>query len=222
MSINLSEKSRQLGDSDLLSNRTLSIPQLVSAHNELLWAIVGLLLTIGGTLVRAFVVNMPWEWADQGIQVYELKVSCQIGAVLLVGCLGGKNAGALSQIAYIVMGLTGLSVFFDGGGIEYLNKPSFGYLLGFIPGAWLCGYLAFKSKARLESLAFSCLSGLLTIHFCGLAYLIGLQFFHSPNNGVMGFFNSVWQYSISLLPGQMIIICAVSLIAFILRQIMFY
>ena len=72
--------------------------------------------------------------------LFSLGVTYQIGGVLLVGCLGGKNAGALSQIAYLVMGLTLLPVFADGGGIGYVKLSQFGYLLGFIPGAWICGF----------------------------------------------------------------------------------
>ena len=194
----------------------------VSPHNELIWALIGLCLTIVGTLIPAFFTNMPWYWSNQGVTSYPLGVSFQIGAVLLVGCLGGKNAGALSQIAYLVIGLSGLSVFSDGGGLGYLSKPSFGYLLGFVPGAWLCGYLAFQSKARLESLAFSCFCGLITIHFFGLSYLLGLQVFNPAHRGIITFFQYVWDYSIYPFPGQMAVLCAVSLLAFCLRRIMFY
>src|SRR5919202_2350933 len=156
----------------------------VSAPNELLWALIGLLLTIGGTFVEAFVTNPPWDWSSQGIHTISLGVTFQIGAVLLVGCLGGKNAGALSQIAYIVLGLgLNLKVFTQGGGISYLKEPTFGYLLGFIAGAWVCGLLAFRMRRRVESLAFSCICGLLTIHFYGVGYLIT---FHAFSLGVGG------------------------------------
>ncbi|EFA74001.1 hypothetical protein CRD_00923 [Raphidiopsis brookii D9] len=36
----------------------------------------------------------------------------------------GKSAGALSQIAYLVMGLTLLPVFAQGGGIGYVKLPN--------------------------------------------------------------------------------------------------
>src|SRR5919199_1373822 len=154
----------------------------VSAPNELLWALIGLLLTIGGTFLEAFVTNPPWAWSGQGIHTISLGVTYQIGAVLLTACLGGKNAGALAQIAYVVLGLN-LPVFTQGGGIGYLKEPSFGYLLGFIAGAWVCGFLAFRMPPRVESLAFSCICGLLTIHFYGLGYLI---IFHILNRSVIG------------------------------------
>lgn len=193
------------------------------APNKLLWALIGLLLTIGGTFVEVSGTNPPWHWAEQGIQPHPLGVTYQIGAVLLVGCLGGKNAAVLSQIAYVLLGLTWLPVFSQGGGDwSYLSQPTFGYLLGFIPGAWLCGLQAFRHKARLESLALSCLNGLLAIHLVGITYLISLQLLSPIGKGIAPLFQDIWMYSLSPLPSQLVVVCVVSVLAFILRQILFY
>jgi biotin transport system substrate-specific component len=193
----------------------------VSAPNELLWALIGLVLTIGGTFLEAFMTNPPWDWSGQGVQTVSLGVTYQIGAVLLTGCLGGKSAGALAQIAYIVLGLN-LPVFTQGGGIGYLKEPTFGYLLGFIAGAWVCGFLAFRMPPRVESLAFSCFCGLLTIHLCGLSYLIFSQSFHWVAPGGMPLGQAIMKYSIYPLPGQLAVVCAVTVLAFALRRLMFY
>jgi biotin transport system substrate-specific component len=193
----------------------------VSAPNELLWALIGLLLTIGGTFVEAFVTNPPWDWSAQGIHTISLGVTFQIGAVLLAACLGGRTAGALSQIAYVVLGLN-LPVFTQGGGISYLKEPSFGYLLGFIAGAWVCGFFAFRMPPRVESLAFSCICGLLTIHFYGLGYLIIFHIINWATIGGMPLLQAIMKYSIYPLPGQLVVVCAVTVLAFALRQLMFY
>jgi biotin transport system substrate-specific component len=199
--------------------------QISGPPHELLWAIIGLLLTISGTFVEVFVTNPPWNWQDQGIQFQSLGITYQIGAVLLTGCLGGKNAGALSQIAYVAIGLTLLPVFLHGGGFEYVQKPSFGYILGFIPGAWLCGWWTFRNRLRLEALAISCFCGLLTIHLWGIIYLIGLAYVqnkNTENNMFSVFFNWVNTYSLSPFPGQLLLVCAVALLAFLLRKVLFY
>jgi len=196
---------------------------VVFSATEILWALIGLLLTIGGTFLEASVTGLPWNWSESGIPTYSLGVTYQIGAVLLVGCLGGKNAGALSQIAYIVLGLTSLPVFYQGGGIGYLKQPSFGYLLGFVPGAWLCGFLAFRKPPKLESLAFSCLGGLLIIHLVGIIYLIASHYIFVPNpDAITPVFSDIQKYSTERLPGQLALVCAVTVIAYILRRIMFY
>lgn len=193
----------------------------MSVPNEILWALIGLLLTIGGTFVEAFVTNPPWDWSGHGVHTVSLGVTFQIGAVLLTGCLGGQSAGALSQIAYIVLGLMNLPVFTQGGGLGYLKEPSFGYLLGFIGGAWVCGFLAFRMPVRVESLAFSCLCGLLTIHLYGIGYLI---IFYALNVAPASesLLQALMKYSLFPLPGQLVVVCAVTVLAFTLRQLMFY
>jgi biotin transport system substrate-specific component len=195
---------------------------MLAASNQLLWSMIGLLLTIGGTFLQAYVTTLPWSWSQHGIQTLYVGVTYQIAGVLLVGCLGGKNAGALSQIAYLVMGLTLLPVFYDGGGISYIKLSQFGYLLGFIPGAWICGLLAFKAKPQLETLTFSCLCGLLTIHVCGIIYLIIGYFLQWKGTETMSLMQAIIKHSWLPLPGQVSIVCAVSLIAWLLRRIMFY
>ena len=52
---------------------------------ELIWAVIGLLLTIGGTFLPASVTIPIGLWDDRGLQAYSLGVTYQIGAVLLVG-----------------------------------------------------------------------------------------------------------------------------------------
>lgn len=195
----------------------------MSAPNQLLWALVGLLLTIAGTFIEASVTALPWNWSEQGIGFQSLGMSYQVGAVLLTGCVGGQNAGAIAQIAYLVLGLFWLPIFAQGGGLEYLQEPSFGYLLGFVPGAWLCGRLAFLTKAKPETLAVSCLGGLLVIHFCGMIYLVGLAYL-SPGGLVMPdtLVQAIAAYSLEPLLGQLIIVCAASVAGFILRKILFY
>ncbi len=194
----------------------------VSFANELLWAIIGLLLTIFSTFVEAFVTNMPWTWAEQGVNSMPLGVTFQVGAVLLTGCMGGKNAGFLAQVAYIFLGLFWYPIFAQGGGLQYWQQPSFGYILGFMPGAWLCGWLAFQRRTKLEVLALSAAAGLLIIHVCGLIYLVGLWFLSPselPSNNLL---DLIMGYSVEPIPGQFVVICTVAVIAFILRHILFY
>ncbi|NJO42051.1 MAG: biotin transporter BioY [Cyanobacteria bacterium CRU_2_1] len=194
----------------------------LAAPTQLMWALIGLLLTIGGTLLEAFVTTFPWQWGQYGVQVYSLGVTCQIGAVLLIGCLGGRNAAAISQVAYLLLGLTWFNVFTQGGGLDYTLRPSFGYLLGFIPGAWICGWLAFRLPVRLECLALSSLSGLFTIHFIGIGYFLLARAFGWANLAQFPLLPTLLTYSIQPLPGQLAVLCAVTVIAFVLRHLMFY
>lgn len=167
-------------------------------------------------------IDLPWNWEQQGVESIPLGVTFQVGAVLLTGCVGGKNAGVLSQIAYIFLGLFGLPVFAQGGSLHYWREPSFGYLLGFIPGAWLCGFMAFRTRRRLECLARSAVCGLFVIHLCGLVYLIGLSFLNPTTVSPNSLPELIMNYSANPLPSQLVITCAVAVVAFILRHLLFY
>lgn len=197
----------------------------VSPLNEFLWAFIGLILTVLGTFVEAFVAFPALESKDTYFAPHSLGVTYQIAGVLLTGCLGGQNAAAYAQIAYVVLGLFKLPVFAQGGGFDYLQQPSFGYILGFIPGAWLCGYLALPGKRRLESLALCAVLGLIVIHLCGIIYIVGLSFI-SPlfGNDVTANYipETINTYSVQTLPSQLVIVCAVAVIAFIIRLILLY
>lgn len=195
---------------------------MFAASNQLLWSMIGLLLTIGGTFLEAHSITLPWSWSQHGIQTFSLGVTYQIGAVLLVGCLGGQNAGALSQIAYLVMGLTLHPVFYDGGGLGYIKLSQFGYLLGFIPGAWICGFFAFQARPRLETLTFSCICGLITVHICGITYLIISYVFPWQSPDSIPLMQAILSYSWFAIPGQLAVVCAVTVVAYVLRHLMFY
>lgn len=190
---------------------------------ELVWAFIGLVLTIGGTFLEAFMAGVSVDlFTGPDVPLQSLGVTCQIAAVLIVGCLGGKNAGAISQIAYLMLGLTWFHVFTHGGGLTYLFRPTFGYLLGFIPGAWLCGWMAFRFSRKLESLATSCLCGLATIHLTGISYLVTIHLMDNSRLTLGQLSQFVFVYSVADLPGQLALVCAVTVIAFVFRHIMFY
>ena len=186
----------------------------------ILWAAVGLILTIGGTFIQAYTIATPWFWQGTEIKIQTLGVSYQIGAVLLTACLGGKNAALLSQLCYLVLGVIGLPIFDRGGGWQYFQEPNFGYLLGFVIGAWLCGWLAFQSSAKLFQLIVSCLIGLAVIHLTGIVYLTILYYSTGLGRTMDSLFQAISIYSLNPLPGQLAVVCAVSLVALVMRKIM--
>ncbi len=194
---------------------------MINASYQLLWSLIGLLLTISGTFIEAYVTNLPWNWSQQGIHTHSLGVTYQIGAVLLVSCLGGRTAGTISQIAYLVLGLTWMPVFAQSSGIGSIKQPYFGYLLGFVSGAWVCGALAFRKSPKLEYLTFSCLSGLVTIHLTGLAYLVLLYASGWAGTPSIPLTEAVLNYSLYPFVGQIVITCAVAVLAYGLRHLLF-
>ena len=64
----------------------------------------------------------------------------------LAGLLLGSKLGTISVVAYTLLGLAGLPIFSEGGGIWYIFKPSFGYIIGFCIGTYVTGLIAEKMK----------------------------------------------------------------------------
>lgn len=92
--------------------------------------------------------------------------------VLLAGITLGPRLGALSQVVYVAVGLAGAPVFAGGmGGPVVVLRPTFGYLMGFVAGAYLVGHLSQREELTFLRAFISCLIGLAAIYACGVPYL---------------------------------------------------
>ena len=91
-------------------------------------------------------------------------------AVLLAGALLGPWGGVASVAAYLVAGAAGAPVFASGGGASFLLGPTGGYLLGFLPAAWLSGCFAGRTT-RFPALFPGLLLATAVIHISGWAQL---------------------------------------------------
>ena len=61
---------------------------------------------------------------------------------MLAGLLLGSRLGTVSVLSYMLLGLAGLPIFSEGGGLWYVFKPSFGYIIGFAVGTFVTGWIA--------------------------------------------------------------------------------
>lgn len=90
----------------------------------------------------------------------------------LAGLILGSKRGALSVALYVGLGLLGIPVFTSGGGPSYIFQPTFGYLLGFIAGAYVTGYMAKRARVRsFGSILLANLSGLMVVYLFGMVYV---------------------------------------------------
>ncbi|MBQ4425614.1 MAG: biotin transporter BioY [Lachnospiraceae bacterium] len=131
-------------------------------------ALTALFVTL--TVIGAF-IQIPTAWVSFTLQIL---------FVFLAGALLGPKYGALSQIVYVVLGLAGFHVFTKGGGIGYVFQPSFGFLLGYIPGAFIVGKILEKKKAAVPRIILACVAALAAIYAVGLPYMAWVL------NGYMG------------------------------------
>lgn len=91
--------------------------------------------------------------------------------VLLSGVLLGAKRGSVAVGIYLLLGLLGLPVFANGGGPAYVLQPSFGFLIGFVAGAFCAGAIAHqKPRPSQKRLLLANLAGLGVIYLCGLLY----------------------------------------------------
>lgn len=140
----------------------------VKTRNMILCALFAALIAVGAFL-RVPVPAVPF--------------TLQTFFVALAGLLLGRRLGAASALLYLALGLSGLPIFASGGGFAYVLQPSFGYLLGFVLGAFVTGLVAHRraepSFGRLTAAAFA---GLGVIYLCGLVYyyLLSLLYLHNP------------------------------------------
>ena len=77
-------------------------------------------------------------------------ITLQFFFTAMAGCLLGPMWGAVSQGVYVLLGLVGLPIFTLGGGFGYVLQPTFGFLLGLIPSAWVMGLITKKSRKPLR------------------------------------------------------------------------
>ena len=89
---------------------------------------------------------------------------------VLAGLLLGWKKGAASMAVYCFMGLVGLPVFTAGGGIAYVIKPSFGYIIGFIVSAAVGGLIAGNSKASLKRYIIAAVCAFFIDYAVGIPY----------------------------------------------------
>lgn len=114
----------------------------------------------------------------------------QVLFVFLAGSLLGSKRGIQSQLVYVGIGLAGLPVFTQGGGIGYFLQPTFGYLIGYIAGAFVVGWIIERiANPKTYQFILANLVGLLVV------YLIGVPYLYMALNiwmGVPGSWAHVW------------------------------
>ena len=120
---------------------------------------------------------------------------------MMAGILLGGKLGFCAVGAYVALGLLGLPIFAQGGGIAYVFQPSFGYIIGFAVGAYVTGALADRTEkpgySRLLIANQSEKPGygrLLAANFAGLAivYLFGMAYYYWMSNFYLGTPIGLW------------------------------
>lgn len=138
------------------------------------------------------------------IPIPPVPFSMQIFFAILSGLILGANQGAASVGVYILLGLVGLPVFTKGGGLSYIFQPTFGYLIGFVAGAWLAGYIVKKrGDYSIKTMLLAAFAG------AGVDFVIGIPYFYLIMNlylqNEMGIGAVVYSTFLLFLPADVIL-----------------
>lgn len=142
-------------------------------------------------------------------------VTLQYLFTAMAGLLLGKKWGALSQFVYVFLGIVGLPIFTMGGGFGYIFQPTFGFLLGLIPAAWVIGAVAGESLDP-KRMALAALAGLAVLYAVGMPYMAVIL------NAYMGkgmtFTALLWAGMLPYLPGDAVKIIVAAGVCPVLRK----
>lgn len=101
---------------------------------------------------------------------------------VLSGLLLGWKKGVISMSVYCFMGLVGLPVFTAGGGIYYVLKPSFGYIIGFIVSALVGGLIVNKANLPVWRYIVGALAAFIADYAIGIPYcMVAAKLLHIEN-----------------------------------------
>lgn len=106
-------------------------------------------LTTKDMILAALFTALTIVGAKINLLFPEVPVTLQPMVVMLSGSLLGSKVASLSQIVYIALGLIGIPVFAKPmAGPAYISTPSFGYLIGFVIGAYIIGRIIEKANKK--------------------------------------------------------------------------
>lgn len=102
-----------------------------------------------------------------------IPITGQTLGVIVAGAALGSRRGTIALASYMLLGLAGVPVFAGAlAGPAYVLMPSFGFVLGFIPAAFVAGWIAERAWDRNPALAFIGFVGASVIPFIiGVPYM---------------------------------------------------
>ena len=150
-------------------------PVLVDAILPRAGAMSDVVLVLAGAALVALLAQVT-------IPLPIVPITGQTLGVLVVGAALGARRGAAALTTYMLAGLAGLPVFAGfTGTIAAVATPSFGFILGFIPAAFLAGWFAERTWDRRPWLA---MVGFVAASI--VPFLVGVPYMAYILNVVMG------------------------------------
>lgn len=153
-------------------------------------------LTLVGVFVAIAVVAVYVSMVMPGVMILGANVAISLlpFVSVLTGALLGKRLGATAMFVYMLLGLVGLPVFADAtGGVGAIFKATFGFIPGFIVGAYVSGWIVEK-KQTLSRFLIATSVALIPLYIIGIIYMWGiLKLYIGADTGI-------WPLTIGMIP----------------------
>lgn len=132
-----------------------------------------LFFIILGTLILSLAAQLS-------VPFKPVPLTLQSTTAILIGMVYGSRKGSGVILSYLIAGILGFPVFAElSSGLPVLLGPTGGYLIGFLPAAWIGGFLAEKGFAENKMKSFlACCVAAIILFSCGvlqLSQFIGLK-----------------------------------------------
>ncbi len=108
------------------------------------------------------------------VQIYfgsPVPFSLSVLTVLLSGMVLGATDGAISQVLYLLLLRLDLPVAAGGAGAAAFFGPTAGYILAYVPAAWIVGFLTERGQTRFWQRWLAGIVGIAVIYILGATFL---------------------------------------------------
>jgi len=146
------------------------------------------------------------------IPIPNIPITLQFMFTTLAGLLLGSKLGTISVLIYLAIGLIGIPIFTNGGGIGYIFQPTFGYLIGFCFGTFAAGKIVESiQNLSFKNLVLACFANLIIVYTLGAFYFYIISNYYLHNK--IGVSVLLMNCFILVIPGDLISCFASAFIA---------
>lgn len=140
------------------------------------------------------------------IPVFAVPYSLVFFAVNFITVISDIKTGFFSILIYVLLGLLGVPVFSQGGGLSCVISPGFGYIIGFVVIQPVCAFLKkvisdYKPGIMYKNIILGIVN-LLVVYFLGCGYGYVISCFYLKQNLSLWYF--VQFYILIFIPGDII------------------
>ena len=153
------------------------------------------------------------------IPMIPVPISLAFTSINLICLISDTNLSFISVLMYIVLGLAGIPVFSQGGGIGYVLNPTFGYILGFFIMPFISSFfkkIVVYNKEFVKNIIISILN-MFTVYICGMIYAVFiLKTFYVMSYDIRQF---ITLFALIFIPGDLLMALITSFLGARLKRI---